>query len=121
MATVVNIKKDKYNTDIMRGSRYGNPFPISRTCSRSRAIDSFEDFFVFNIRSGEVTFEELVKLNSAILGCCCKPQPCHGDVISKYASYAAKGIEELTLHINTYKYKVLSEKTLKSLPKMMRY
>lgn len=73
MATVVNIKKDRYNTDIMRGSRYGNPFPISRTCSRSRAIDSFEDFFVFNIRSGEVTFEELVKLNSAILGCCCKP------------------------------------------------
>ena len=85
MATVVNIAKDKYNTQIMRGSRYGNPVPISRTCSRKRAIDSFEDYFVFNIKSGEVTFEELVKLNSAILGCCCKPQACHGDVIAKYA------------------------------------
>lgn len=121
MATVVNIAKDKYNTQIMRGSRYGNPVPISRTCSRKRAIDSFEDYFVFNIKSGEVTFEELVKLNSAILGCCCKPQACHGDVIAKYAAYAAKGVAELEMHVNAYVYKVLTESAIDSLPKMLKY
>ena len=118
VCSVVNIKKQKYNTDIMRGSRYGNPFHITRNCSRKKAIDSFEDYFVYQIRLGIVTYEELLSLNNAILGCCCKPQDCHGDVIAKYVAYANKSRDELDLHVSSYQYKVVDLFTLSNMPTM---
>ena len=88
---VVNKYKVKSQyTDIMRGSPLGNPSALQDR-TRLRAIRDFEEHLDRELKdpSSEVRqeMERLLQLvldgETVRLGCCCKPKPCHGDIIRK--------------------------------------
>jgi len=66
-----------------RTTKWGNPYKISKTCSREESIQQYEFHFVFKLL---IDLREIK--DARRLGCWCK-QPdkfvaCHGDVIKRY-------------------------------------
>jgi hypothetical protein len=83
---VVHCKKSEYDVYIGRPSLWGNPFSSKdgtlaryRVGSTPEAIQRYEEW----IESQPQLIEELKTLKGKILGCWCKPKPCHGDVLVK--------------------------------------
>jgi hypothetical protein len=76
---VVHCKKSPYDVYIGRPSKWGNPFRIGKDGDRAFVIWEYREYLVGrrdlldNIKQGE--------LNGKVLGCWCRPQPCHGDVL----------------------------------------
>ena len=79
----VNIRKDKYTVYIGRGSVFGNPFKIGiEGATREQVIKEYEDRVREEINN--TLGQRIYNLpEDAILGCYCKPQACHGDIIIK--------------------------------------
>lgn len=90
MCRVVNKYKDKYDVYIGRGSPLGNPFPINDAIGDTRevVIEKFRMWLFSKVKSGEITKEYLASLDGKVLGCFCKPLPCHGDVIVRAVEWA---------------------------------
>lgn len=80
---VVNVRKTKnYDVYIGRGSSWGNPYAIGPGDDREEVIRKYKyDFDRGFLKSGKEDFRELA---GKTLGCYCKPEPCHGDVIAEY-------------------------------------
>jgi len=77
---VVNLRKEKYTHYIGRGSVFGNPFRIGKDGNREEVIKKYEQW----VRKSNIIMSEIYYLpEDAILGCFCKPQACHGDIIIK--------------------------------------
>lgn len=87
---VVNKYKEPYDIYIGRGSAWGNPFVIGEHGTREEVIQKYEIMLKNNIRSGAVTIDDLKALDGKVLGCFCKPKPCHGDVIIRAINWAMK-------------------------------
>lgn len=77
---------------IMRPGTFGNPFVLGQDGSREEVIDKFEAWLITgkNFACKEATelrrkliLEKLYTLKGKNLLCCCKPLPCHGDVLLK--------------------------------------
>ncbi len=64
------------------GSKWGNPFKISKDCSRDQCIRQFEAYIRDKIEAEHLQ-EELLSLKGKALGCWCKPEACHGDVLQR--------------------------------------
>lgn len=86
LCTVVNLRKDDYDTYIGRGSVWGNPFshlPNSsatyRVGSRQESVDRYREY----IMKSPYLLETLHVLKGKTLGCYCKPLACHGDIIAE--------------------------------------
>ncbi len=79
MTIVVNKYKSKYSVYIGRGSKWGNPFVIGRDGTREEVIEKYEKY----LRSNSDLMASLSELKGEVLGCFCKPQACHGDVLVK--------------------------------------
>ena len=77
--TVVNARYEDYDVLIARPSKWGNPFQIGRDGDRERVIQMYET----HIRRRPDLFAALPELAGKRLGCYCKPEPCHGDVLVK--------------------------------------
>ena len=77
---VVHCKREDYTHYIGRPSTLGNPFTIGKDGTREEVIAKFERWAWHSSEVME-TIERLPE--DAVLGCWCKPQPCHGDVIVK--------------------------------------
>lgn len=76
---VVNkYKTDKWDVDIQRGTKWGNPCKGTR----GEAIAGFIPYFQGMIRTGQITLDELRELDGKVLACTCAPLPCHGDYIA---------------------------------------
>jgi len=60
-----------------KGSIWGNPF------KGDQAVEKFEKYIRDKLISGEITVEQLLELKGKNLGCWCKPDRCHGDVLLK--------------------------------------
>lgn len=97
MCTVVNKYKEPYDVYIGRGSVLGNPFPINESVGDTRevVIEKFRQYLLKSVKSGEITLEYLASLDGKVLGCFCKPKPCHGDVIVKAVTWAKKELEKV--------------------------
>lgn len=89
---VVNIKNyEPYDVYIGRGSKFGNPFthlphlggPIIIVDSREEAIKRYEEWI---LEQPELINLIKLELKGKILGCYCKPLPCHGDILLKIAN-----------------------------------
>ena len=87
---VVHCKKEKYDVYIGRPSKWGNPFTFKQdgktsakyiVGSRSEAIDAYREWITNG--DGKDLLNDLQELKGKILGCWCKPQPCHGDVLNE--------------------------------------
>ena len=79
MSIVINGKKDRYDVYIGRGSKWGNPFRIGRDGTRKEVIQMYEKW----LRRNKKLMNDIGELEDKILGCFCKPLPCHGDVLVK--------------------------------------
>ena len=87
MITVENrYRYDGEGVNIMRPSLLGNPYRVS-DYGRGNTIELYREWLRREwVKNGEVRRElerlvELAKRGDLVLVCCCKPKPCHGDVI----------------------------------------
>jgi hypothetical protein len=77
---VVNLHKEPYTVYIGRGSEYGNPFKIGKDGTREEVIKKYEEY----ARKTPHLMAFIGMLHETdILGCFCKPQNCHGEIIIK--------------------------------------
>ena len=88
MCQVVNKYESKYDVYIGRGSKWGNPYVIGKHGNRDEVIAKYREHLRSQVRSGEVTVNDLKSLNGKRLGCFCRPKACHGDVIVRAVAWA---------------------------------
>lgn len=88
---VLNKHKDHIPLEaiyIGRGTKYGNPFPMSKKSDRPEVIDKYKRYIKHQIKMGNVTLQDLAGLHNKDLVCFCAPLPCHGHVLEKLAAWA---------------------------------
>jgi hypothetical protein len=79
---VVHCKKEPFDIYIGRPSKWGNPFRIGKDGSREHVIQKYRDWILANPNlMAQLTLE----LKGKTLGCWCKPNACHGDVLAELA------------------------------------
>ena len=104
---IVNLKTEEFDEYIGRGTEYhthmlaeginpgekgwlGNPHPIGwcDICrdyhTRSECIMKFKNDFYKKINSDEEFRKAVFALRGKRLGCYCKPEECHGDIIKEW-------------------------------------
>lgn len=77
--TVDGVKKKKRYPS--KPSIWCNPFKIKKDVSREQVVSEFRDYIEKKIQDEPIYLEELKKLKGKTLGCWCKPDLCHGDVL----------------------------------------
>lgn len=82
--TVVNKRYNSYDVYIGRGSPFGNPFIIGKHGTRTEVIEQYRDYFFDKLMFDHEFSEAVNELKGKCLGCFCKPQACHGDIIAEY-------------------------------------
>lgn len=75
-----NIPKNAVN--IMRPSKWGNPYKIGRDGNRDEVVKKFITYLLTN----QKLMADLHELKGKDLVCCCSPQLCHGHVLKFYAN-----------------------------------
>lgn len=76
---VVHCKKGVYDVYIGRPSIWGNPFVIGTDGTREQVIEKYREWILQN----KELMDRLHELKDKTLGCWCKPQRCHGDVLAQ--------------------------------------
>ncbi len=74
---VVNLRFEKYDVYIGRGSKWGNRFVIGRDGDRAEVIRKYKEWILKN----DELLGCLGELKDKVLGCYCRPLACHGDVL----------------------------------------
>jgi hypothetical protein len=75
---VVNSRIQEYDINIMRPTKYGNPFIIGVDGTREEVIEKYKNHI---LKNKELYNDAKKELKGKRLGCCCKPSPCHGDIL----------------------------------------
>lgn len=90
---------------IGRGSKWGNPFthlPNVRNTTlvkdRDEACDKHLQYLRNQVKSGEITVEDLMELYNKDLVCFCAPKRCHGENLVKAANWAFTQISNKENH-----------------------
>lgn len=85
---VVHCKKEKFDVYIGRPSIWGNPFTHKQgtqadfvVSSREEAVAKYREY----ILSKPELLKQVKNLKGKVLGCWCKPQACHGDILAELA------------------------------------
>ena len=78
---VVHCKKDN-DIYIGRPSKWGNPFEIGIDGCRADVIAKYRKYLLEN----KELMDSLPELKWKTLGCWCKPENCHGDVLVEFVS-----------------------------------
>ena len=93
--SVVHCKKAKYDVYIGRPSKWGNPFtnrPGTKAefilPTRTEAINAYRKWITEG--DGKHLLKDLHELRGKTLGCWCKPQSCHGDVLAELVELYCK-------------------------------
>jgi hypothetical protein len=81
MTKVVNKRLEAFDVYIGRPSKWGNPFEIGKHGTRIEVITKYEEYLL----NSPSLMDALHELKGKKLGCYCKPMPCHGDILVKYA------------------------------------
>jgi len=87
---VVNKKRHAFDVYIGRGSIWGNPYRIGVDGTRAEVIEKYEVY----IRNNSKLLKKLHLIQGMVLGCYCKPLPCHGDVLIKLIEEGLVGRKE---------------------------
>lgn len=91
--TVVNIKKQRCDVYVGRGTIFGNPYthmPLNITkaqiqvSSRDEAIDRYKQYFYNRLETDSEFLDSVLLLKDKILGCYCHPLKCHADIIAEF-------------------------------------
>lgn len=90
MCKVVNIRVEKCEIYIGRGSKWGNPFSHIPNSGAPFPVDSREDairaYADWILNQSELLEAAKTELKGKVLGCYCKPMECHGDILLKIAN-----------------------------------
>lgn len=84
--TLVNLNKEPYDIYIGRGSKWGCPYTIikDRPTLAKEIVDTKEEalskYKEYVLASPEL-MDSLDELEGKVLGCFCKPEKCHGDIL----------------------------------------
>ena len=89
MTKVVNMYKEEYDVYIGRSGRghdgfFGNPFAMDTHMKRDECLEYYEAYFIDRIATDAEFKRRVLELKDKTLGCFCKPQACHGDIIAKW-------------------------------------
>lgn len=83
---VVSMRKgadESWDVRIDRASIYGNPFNVEEH-GRNGCIKLYREYFRKRMRSDRFFRMAVNDLRGKVMGCWCKPEACHGDVIMEY-------------------------------------
>lgn len=89
---VVHLRKAKFTDYIGRAcaefptSVFHNPFRIGRDGTREEVIAKFAEYW-YAPDQWDVRRAAWYLVDDAILGCWCKPEACHGDIIAGYINW----------------------------------
>lgn len=72
------------NTDVGEPGWLGNPYKVDVDGGRAEVIAKFRMEFAHRIAEDEEFRQAVLELQGDVLGCWCKPEACHGDVIKSY-------------------------------------
>jgi hypothetical protein len=86
---VVHCKRGAYDIYIGRPGKWGNPFVIGKDGTREEVIEKYRAWLL----SREDLMGSLPELQGKTLGCWCKPEACHGDVLAELADGRARELE----------------------------
>lgn len=87
---VVNIRREKYDVYIGRPGPFGNPFHLTEARDRATAIDLFKGW----VRAQPELMRRIRReLKGKTLGCYCKPNACHGDILVEIAEGRLGAVE----------------------------
>lgn len=81
MTQVVHCKRERFDVYIGRPSVWGNPYVIGRDGSRAEVLRKYTAW----IKRQNDLLKRLRELRGKVLGCWCKPETCHGDVLAALA------------------------------------
>jgi hypothetical protein len=86
---IVNIYKDKYDIYIGRAGRgqdgyFGNPFRLAPNEASGSTLQRYKEYFLKRLDNDPEFKERVLSLKGKTLGCFCKPNPCHGDIIIEW-------------------------------------
>lgn len=89
ITTVVNLYKEDYDQYIGRPGKgkdgyFGNPHILKPNEPRGLTVNRFTIYFYERLQHDPEFKERVHSLKGLRLGCFCKPNPCHGDVIAEY-------------------------------------
>ena len=76
---VVNLRNEKYDVYIGRGSKWGNKSIIGKDGNRKEVIAKYKKW----ISNNSYLLHSLHELKGKKLGCFCNPLPCHGDILKE--------------------------------------
>ena len=79
--TVVHCKKARHDVYIGRPSKWGSPFVLHKESDRNHVIALYRRWLL----GQPELLAQLGELRGKVLGCWCKPKPCHGDVLAELA------------------------------------
>lgn len=81
---VVNVHRTSCDEAITRPSVFGNPFVLGKDGDRLQVLEKFSIYFFSRLRTDPKFRASVEQLRGKTLGCVCKPQQCHGDVIAAF-------------------------------------
>lgn len=86
---VVNIYKEDYDVYIGRAGKwqdgyFGNPVRLNPGEARGSTLAKYKGYFYSRLQTDPEFKQKIHELKGKALGCFCKPNPCHGDIIREY-------------------------------------
>ncbi len=90
--TVVNITYDICDVYIGRSGipdvgYFGNPYHIGVDGTREEVLFRYKEYFIKRVRDDREFYKRVIDLKGKRLGCFCKPEACHGDIIATYLDF----------------------------------
>jgi hypothetical protein len=67
----------------LEDSIWANPYKITETQSKEQVIKLYDEYIKKKIESNPLIIEKLLTLEGKKLGCWCKPDCCHGDILKE--------------------------------------
>lgn len=62
-------------------SIWANPYKITETQTREQVLKLYREYIEEKLKSNPGMIKKLIKLEGKKLGCWCKPECCHGDIL----------------------------------------
>ncbi len=90
---VVNRRLESFDVYIGRGSKWGNPFTVAEY-GRMAAIGKYQEWLLSERHD---LIAALSELDGKVLGCYCKPEACHGDILVAMVKARKEGVQEWQL------------------------
>jgi hypothetical protein len=86
---VVNLRTSEYDVYIGRAGQgldgyFGNPYRVEVDGDRKQVLALFSEYFLWRVAHDAVFRRRVLGLRGKRLGCFCKPESCHGDVIVEW-------------------------------------